>query len=243
MLQAAHSYTEVPASAIYAKPGEGSAVICSSFGPVWPTRSVPDAGAHDEEALEVIGEAVASAGFHLGTDITLALDCAASEFYSDSLYHLEGLTTRFPIVSIEDALDESDWSGWAGLTRAMGARVQLVGDDLFVTNTQLLAAGIEKEIANSILIKFNQIGTLSETLDAIRMAQEAGYTAVISHRSGETEDTTIADAIQFRPAAQHIRYGSDPGSQGNRLMRQSGGANQSERAVPARVRYFPVQRS
>ncbi len=192
----------------------------------------------NEEALEVIGEAVASAGFRLGTDITLALDCAASEFYSNGLYHLkgegksftakeftrylEGLTTRFPIVSIEDALDESDWSGWAVLTRAMGARVQLVGDDLFVTNTQLLSEGIEKEIANSILIKFNQIGTLSETLDAIRMAQNAGYTAVISHRSGETEDTTIAD-LAVATCAGQIKTGSlcrsDRVAKYNRLLR------------------------
>lgn len=192
----------------------------------------------NEEALEVIGEAVANAGFRLGTDITLALDCAASEFYSDGRYHLkgegksftaeeftrylDGLTTRYPVVSIEDALDESDWSGWAGLTRAMDARIQLVGDDLFVTNTQLLSEGIEKEIANSILIKFNQIGTLSETLDAIRMAQEAGYTAVISHRSGETEDTTIAD-LAVATCAGQIKTGSlcrsDRVAKYNRLLR------------------------
>ncbi|MBL6821566.1 MAG: phosphopyruvate hydratase, partial [Luminiphilus sp.] len=158
-------------------------------------------------ALEVIAEAVGNAGFVLGEDITLALDCAASEFYRDGRYHLQGdgsdfdsegfadylvgLVDQHPIVSIEDGLDESDWDGWATLTRKLGDRVQLVGDDLFVTNTGILKRGIDEGIANSILIKFNQIGTLTETLEAIAMAKAAGYSAVISHRSGETEDATI----------------------------------------------------
>ena len=161
------------------------------------------------QALEVIAEATANAGYSLGTDITLALDCAASEFYKDGVYDLSGegtqydgagfasylaeLTRQYPIVSIEDGMDESDWEGWRILTEQIGDKVQLVGDDLFVTNTQILKRGIDEGIGNSILIKFNQIGTLSETLDAINMATAAGFTSVISHRSGETEDTTIAD--------------------------------------------------
>ena len=164
----------------------------------------------NEVALEVIAEAVEKAGYKLGTDITLALDCAASEFYRDGVYDLSGEGKQFnsegftdyladlahshPIISIEDGLDESDWDGWKMLTDKIGDKVQLVGDDLFVTNTKILKEGIEKGVANSILIKFNQIGSLSETLDAIAMAKAAGYTAVISHRSGETEDTTIADS-------------------------------------------------
>ncbi|WP_273009615.1 phosphopyruvate hydratase, partial [Spongiibacter tropicus] len=162
----------------------------------------------NEAALEVIAEAVANAGYKLGEDVTLALDCASSEFYKDGKYklsgegkefdaagfaaYLDGLAQRYPIISIEDGMDESDWDGWAALTELVGDRVQLVGDDLFVTNTAILKRGIDNNIANSILIKFNQIGSLSETLDAIKMAKDAGYTAVISHRSGETEDTTIA---------------------------------------------------
>ncbi|MDG2278816.1 MAG: phosphopyruvate hydratase, partial [Pseudomonadales bacterium] len=161
------------------------------------------------QALQVIGEAVDLAGYNLGTDVTLALDCAASEFYADGVYHLAGegvrynadefsdylatLCDRYPILSIEDGMDESDWAGWKTLTDKLGERVQLVGDDLFVTNTKILQRGISEGIGNSILIKFNQIGTLSETLDAISMANRAGFTSVISHRSGETEDTTIAD--------------------------------------------------
>jgi len=163
----------------------------------------------NEGALAVIQEAVEKAGYKLGTDVTLALDCASSEFYKDGQYqlsgegksfdsagfadYLAGLCERYPIVSIEDGMDESDWDGWKVLTEKLGDKVQLVGDDLFVTNTKILKQGIDKSIGNSILIKFNQIGSLSETLDAIKMAQDAGYTAVISHRSGETEDTTIAD--------------------------------------------------
>uniref|UniRef100_UPI003512AA5C phosphopyruvate hydratase n=1 Tax=Pontibacterium sp. TaxID=2036026 RepID=UPI003512AA5C len=165
--------------------------------------------ASNEEALVVIKEAISNAGYELGKDVTLALDCAASEFYKDGKYDLAGegkvfdaegfgdylanLTENYPIVSIEDGLDESDWDGWAYLTKKIGYKVQLVGDDLFVTNTKILARGIEQSIGNSILIKFNQIGSLSETLDAIKMAKDAGFTAVISHRSGETEDTFIAD--------------------------------------------------
>ena len=175
------------------------------------------------DALAVIKEAVELAGYKLGTDVTLALDCAASEFYKDGKYDLAGegkvfdsngfsdflksLADQYPIVSIEDGLDESDWDGWAYQTQIMGDKVQLVGDDLFVTNTKILTRGIENGIANSILIKFNQIGSLTETLAAIRMAKEAGYTAVISHRSGETEDATIAD-LAVGTAAGQIKTGS-----------------------------------
>lgn len=179
--------------------------------------------ASNEEALEVIAEAVSNAGYRMGDDVTLALDCAASEFYHDGVYdlkgegktfsaeqfadYLAGLCERYPIISIEDGLDESDWDGWKVLTEKLGDRVQLVGDDLFVTNTKILQRGIEQSIANSILIKFNQIGSLTETLNAIRMAQDAGYTAVISHRSGETEDATIADLAVGTSAGQ-IKTGS-----------------------------------
>jgi enolase len=192
----------------------------------------------NEVALEVIAEAVEKAGYKLGTDITLALDCAASEFYRDGVYHLSGEGKQFnsegftdylanlahshPIISIEDGLDESDWDGWKMLTDKIGDKVQLVGDDLFVTNTKILKEGIEKGVANSILIKFNQIGSLSETLDAIAMAKAAGYTAVISHRSGETEDTTIAD-LAVATAAGQIKTGSlcrsDRVAKYNRLLR------------------------
>ncbi len=177
------------------------------------------------EALEVIAEAVAAAGYKLGTDITLAMDCAASEFYDAEKkeYNLKGegriftsngfsdfledLTTKFPIVSIEDGLDESDWEGFAYQTEKLGKKIQIVGDDLFVTNTKILKRGIDNGIANSILIKFNQIGSLTETLAAIKMAKDAGYTAVISHRSGETEDATIAD-LAVGTAAGQIKTGS-----------------------------------
>ncbi len=177
----------------------------------------------NEAALEAIREAVEGAGYTLGKDVTLALDCASSEFYSDGVYdlkgegkqysaaefsdYLAGLCDRFPIVSIEDGMDEGDWDGWKTLTDRLGSKVQLVGDDLFVTNTRILREGIDKGVGNSILVKFNQIGSLSETLDAIRMAQDAGYTAVISHRSGETEDTTIADLAVATSAGQ-IKTGS-----------------------------------
>jgi len=189
-------------------------------------------------ALEVIAEAVDRAGYALGEDITLALDCAASEFYRDGRYYLRGdgrnfdsagfvdyladLVDHHPIVSIEDGLDESDWDGWSLLTRQLGERVQLVGDDLFVTNTAILQRGIDVGVGNSILIKFNQIGSLTETLQAIAMAKAAGYTAVISHRSGETEDATIADLAVGTGAGQ-IKTGSlcrsDRVAKYNRLLR------------------------
>ncbi|ACY85546.1 phosphopyruvate hydratase [Edwardsiella piscicida] len=176
-------------------------------------------------ALAAIKEAVEKAGYVLGKDVTLAMDCAASEFYNketgmyelkgegksftsnEFTHYLEGLTKEYPIVSIEDGLDESDWDGFAYQTKVMGDKLQLVGDDLFVTNTKILKEGIEKGIANSILIKFNQIGSLTETLAAIKMAKDAGYTAVISHRSGETEDATIAD-LAVGTAAGQIKTGS-----------------------------------
>ena len=192
----------------------------------------------NEDALAAIAEAVANAGYTLGSDVTLALDCAASEFYVDGKYdlagegkvfdgagfadYLAGLTERYPIISVEDGMDESDWAGWKVLTDKIGAKVQLVGDDLFVTNTKILKRGIDESIANSILIKFNQIGTLTETLEAIQMAKAAGYTAVISHRSGETEDSTIAD-LAVGTAAGQIKTGSlcrsDRVSKYNRLLR------------------------
>lgn len=197
----------------------------------------PNLGSN-EEALVVIEQAVANAGYQLGKDVTLALDCAASEFYRDGQYDLSGegkqfssngfsdylaeLCERYPILSVEDGLDESDWDGWEYLTRKLGQKVQLVGDDLFVTNSKILKEGISRGVGNSILIKFNQIGTLSETLDAIKMAREAGYTAVISHRSGETEDTTIAD-LAVGTCAGQIKTGSlcrsDRVAKYNRLLR------------------------
>ncbi|SMY36634.1 Enolase [Photobacterium malacitanum] len=180
----------------------------------------------NEAALKAIQEAVEAAGYELGTDITLAMDCAASEFYNkeQGIYDLKGegkqftseefnyflkdLTEKFPaIVSIEDGLDESDWTGFKHQTELLGDKIQLVGDDLFVTNTKIFAEGIEKGITNSILIKLNQIGSLTETLAAIKMAKDAGYTAVISHRSGETEDATIAD-LAVGTAAGQIKTGS-----------------------------------
>ncbi|MGY4534244.1 enolase [Pseudomonas sp. TE3786] len=194
--------------------------------------------ASNEDALAAIAEAVANAGYKLGTDVTLALDCASSEFFEAGKYdlagegkvfdaagfadYLAGLTERYPIISIEDGMDESDWDGWKVLTDKIGSKVQLVGDDLFVTNTKILKEGIDKSIANSILIKFNQIGTLTETLEAIQMAKAAGYTAVISHRSGETEDSTIAD-LAVGTAAGQIKTGSlcrsDRVSKYNQLLR------------------------
>ena len=177
----------------------------------------------NEAALETILAAVEQAGFKAGTDIVLALDVASSEFYDKGVYrlasenrdfdaagfcdYLAGLARNYPIVSIEDGMDESDWAGWKLLTEKLGKRLQLVGDDLFVTNTKILARGIEEGVANSILIKVNQIGTLTETLEAIRMADDAGFTAVVSHRSGETEDSTIAD-IAVATAATQIKTGS-----------------------------------
>jgi enolase len=176
-----------------------------------------------EMAIQYILEAVDKAGYQPGADVVIALDCASSEFYKDGKYKLDGeglelsaggfadflanWTEKFPIISIEDGMAESDWEGWRGLTERLGKRVQLVGDDLFVTNTKILREGIQLGIANSILIKVNQIGTLTETFAAIEMAKRAGYTSVISHRSGETEDTTIAD-IAVGTNALQIKTGS-----------------------------------
>ncbi|MFZ9179399.1 MAG: phosphopyruvate hydratase, partial [Limnohabitans sp.] len=176
-----------------------------------------------EAALQMILQAIEAAGYRPGEDIALGLDCAASEFYKDGEYHLDGeglklsaaawtdmLATwvdKYPIISIEDGMAEGDWDGWKLLTERLGEKVQLVGDDLFVTNTKILKEGIDKHIANSILIKINQIGTLTETFEAIEMAKRAGYTAVISHRSGETEDSTIADIAVGLNAGQ-IKTGS-----------------------------------
>jgi enolase len=167
-------------------------------------------------ALELISEAIEKAGYKVGTDIAMALDVAATEFYKDGKYHFEGkahsaeemityyegLVAAFPLVSIEDPLDENDWDGWAVMTKRLGDKVQLVGDDLFVTNPSRLQTGIDKGTANSILVKVNQIGTLTETLDAVALAQSNGMTAIISHRSGETEDTFIADLAVATNAGQ-----------------------------------------
>jgi enolase len=177
----------------------------------------------NEAAIEVILEAISNAGYEAGKDIMLALDAASSEFYKDGMYVLasEGRSltseefadlladwvSKYPIISIEDGMDENDWAGWKLLTDKIGDKVQLVGDDLFVTNPKILQEGIEKGVGNSILIKVNQIGTLSETLDAINLAKANGYTAVVSHRSGETEDTTIADLAVATNAGQ-IKTGS-----------------------------------
>lgn len=178
----------------------------------------------NEEAITVIMQAIEQVGYKAGEDIHLALDCAATEFYKDGKYilagegnkafdsqgfsdYLVGLARQYPIISIEDGLDESDWDGWKYLTEQIGDKVQLVGDDLFVTNPAILQEGIDKHIANAILIKFNQIGTLSETLDAIYLAKKNGYATIISHRSGETEDSTIAD-LAVGTAAGQIKTGS-----------------------------------
>lgn len=192
----------------------------------------------NEEALQVIMEAIDKAGYKPGEDVLLALDVAATELYQDGKYVLEGegltktvdemitfyqdLVTKYPIVSIEDGLSEDDWEGWKKLSEAIGSKVQLVGDDLFVTNTKRLAQGIETKTGNSILVKVNQIGTLTETFEAIEMAKRAGYTAVISHRSGETEDATIADIAVATNAGQ-IKTGapsrSDRVAKYNQLLR------------------------
>ena len=195
--------------------------------------------ASNADALAAIKVAVANAGYELGSGgVTLALDCASTEFYVDGKYDMKGegkvftseqfsdylfdLCEQYPIASIEDGQDESDWTGWKYQTEKLGNKVQLVGDDLFVTNTKILKEGIDKGVANSILIKFNQIGSLSETLDAIAMAKEADYTVVISHRSGETEDTTIAD-LAVGTCAGQIKTGSlcrsDRVAKYNRLLR------------------------
>ncbi len=192
----------------------------------------------NEAAIEVILEAIEKAGYKAGKDIYIAIDAASSEFYKDGKYvlasegkslssaefvdYLADWVDKYPIISIEDGLDEGDWDGWKLLTEKLGKKVQLVGDDLFVTNSKILKEGIDKGIANSILIKVNQIGTLTETLEAIQMAQDAGYTAVVSHRSGETEDTTIAD-LAVATAAGQIKTGSlsrsDRIAKYNRLLR------------------------
>ena len=211
-----------------------------------PAAGVGDEGGYapnlreDEEALAVIVEAVKQAGYVPGEDFMIAIDAASSEWYdeSDGKYHLpksgkvlgrqemvdlwKGLSEKYPIISLEDGMGETDWEGWEMLTKAIGSKVQLVGDDLFVTNTVRLAQGIEKGIGNSILIKVNQIGTLTETLDAIAMAHRAGYTAIVSHRSGETEDTTIAD-VSVAVNAGQIKTGapsrSDRVAKYNQLLR------------------------
>jgi enolase len=195
----------------------------------------------NQEAIELVLQGIEAAGYRPGEDVAIALDPAASEFYRDGRYVLagEGVTRtsdemvafwrdwvdRYPIVSIEDGLDESDWDGWASLTETLGSRTQLVGDDLFVTNPAILKQGIERGVANAILIKVNQIGTLTETLEAIRLAGEAGYAAVVSHRSGETEDTTIADLAVATGCGQ-IKTGSlsrsDRVAKYNRLLRIEG---------------------
>ncbi len=195
-----------------------------------------------EEALDAILTAVENAGYRAGSDITLALDCAASEYYRDGIYdysvfegergqqltsqqqidYLEQLVCRYPIDSIEDGMSENDWEGWRMLTERIGGRCQLVGDDLFVTNTRYLSRGIEERCGNAILVKVNQIGTLTETLDAIGMAQRASFSTIISHRSGETEDTTIAD-LAVAVGAGQIKTGSlsrtDRTAKYNRLLR------------------------
>jgi enolase 1/2/3 len=216
----------------------------------------PDLGSN-EEALQTIEEAVEKAGYTLGREIYLGLDVASTEFFANGKYtlesedrtftsaefadYLEDLVARYPIVSVEDGMAESDWDGWGILSGSLRDKIQLVGDDLFVTNTEILAEGIEKKIANSILIKPNQIGTLTETLAAIEMATKAGYSAVVSHRSGETEDATISD-IAVATGATQIKTGSlcrsDRLAKYNQLLR-------IERALGARARFdgaraFPV---
>jgi len=191
----------------------------------------------NESAIQVILEAIENAGYEAGKDIYLGLDVASSEFYEDGMYnltsenakytsaefsdYLAAWVDKYPIISIEDGMDESDWDGWKVHSEKLGKRIQLVGDDLFVTNDKILQEGIDKDIANSILIKFNQIGTLTETLNAIKLAQDSGYSCVISHRSGETSDTTIADLAVAIQAGQ-IKTGSlsrsDRVSKYNRLI-------------------------
>ena len=182
----------------------------------------PNLNSH-EEALQLMQEAVAAAGYVAGEDVLFALDCASSEFYKEGKYHLsaEGLALSseefadylaklvdtYPIVSIEDGMDENDWAGWKHLTEKLGKRVQLVGDDLFVTNPKILAEGIEAGVANALLVKVNQIGTLSETLKAVELAKRSRYTSVMSHRSGETEDSTIAD-LAVATNCMQIKTGS-----------------------------------
>lgn len=207
-----------------------------------------------DEALSFIMTSIEKAGYKPGEDVMLALDCASSEYFKDGKYnlagegkvldsgemsdYLAGLVGRFPIISIEDGMDEDDWDGWKALTEAIGDRCQLVGDDLFVTNTQRLDRGIKAGVGNSILVKVNQIGSLSETLDAVEMAQRAGYTAVISHRSGETEDATIADLAVATNAGQ-IKTGSlsrsDRLAKYNQLIRIEEELGESARYAGQRV--------
>jgi enolase len=211
----------------------------------------------NEAALETILEAIDRAGYKAGKQVFLGLDVASSEFFKNGVYdlesenrkfssaqfvdYLEGLASRYPIVSIEDGMDESDWDGWALLTQRLGKRVQLVGDDLFVTNTKILREGIQKKIANSILIKPNQIGTLTETLAAIDLAAGAGYSSVVSHRSGETEDSTIAD-IAVATRATQIKTGSmsrsDRTAKYNQLLRIEAELGSEARYAGAEA--FPV---
>ena len=217
--------------------------------------------ASNEEALEVVGEAIQKAGYVPGRDILLALDPASTEFYDNGRYVFhksdgsertseqmvdfwEDWTRRYPIVSIEDGLDEDDWEGWERLTARLGDRVQLVGDDLFVTNTERLRRGIQSEVGNSILIKVNQIGTLTETLEAIETARKAGYTSVISHRSGETEDATIADLAVGTGAGQ-IKTGSasrsDRIAKYNQLLRIEEELGESA-VYPGREAFYNIDR-
>jgi enolase len=207
----------------------------------------------NEEALQLLVEAIERAGFAPGDDVALGLDVASTEFFEDGTYRLAGegrdlssselvallaeLSGKYPIVSIEDGCAEEDWDGWAELTKALGDRVQLVGDDLFVTNVDRLARGIEAGVANSILIKVNQIGTLTETLDAVALAARSGYTSVMSHRSGETEDTTIADLAVATNCGQ-IKAGaparSDRVAKYNQLLRIEDGLGEAA-AFPGRL--------
>lgn len=221
----------------------------------------PDLGSNDE-ALDIIVEAIQRSGYRPSEDVLLAIDAAASELWADGAYTLHWssgqkrstadmvafyaeLTNRYPIVSLEDGIDENDWDGWAQLTAALGDHVQLVGDDLFATNTERLNRGIHKGIANSILVKVNQIGTLSETLAAIELAQRAGYTAVISHRSGETEDTTIADLAVATNAGQ-IKTGSasrtDRVAKYNQLLRIEESLGQ-QALYPQQTAFYNLGRS
>lgn len=221
----------------------------------------PDLGSNDE-ALDIIVEAIQRSGYRPSEDVLLAIDAAASELWADGAYTLHWssgqkrstadmvafyaeLTSRYPIVSLEDGIDENDWDGWAQLTAALGDRVQLVGDDLFATNTERLNRGIHKGIANSILVKVNQIGTLSETLAAIELAQRAGYTAVISHRSGETEDTTISDLAVATNAGQ-IKTGSasrtDRVAKYNQLLRIEESLGQ-QALYPQQAAFYNLGRS
>jgi len=231
------------------------------------TTSVGDEGGFapkldgTEDALETIKKAVTNAGYNFGKDVMIALDCASSEFYENGKYdytkfegkagevrdgkeqadYLSDLADKYPIISIEDGMDENDWEGWKYLTEKIGSKVQLVGDDLFVTNVERLSRGINESIGNSILIKVNQIGTLSETIDAVSMAHNAGYTTVMSHRSGETEDTTIAD-LSVALSTGQIKTGSasrsDRMSKYNQLLRIE--EELSDKAVYPQMKAFKL---